>query len=419
MEKQPQDEQQYMMKIGQLSARSGVSRSSIHHYLNVGLLPKPVIAGLNIHLYSGTHLAILREIKRLRDEKNLSLAEIKKRLEKTDWSSPAVEMPDDNTEPLEPASPDSRRGNDLRREQIVEKATDLFSRIGYEAVRIGDITAALRMSKATFYEYFQGKEQLFIECIERLVVEIVPREGWKAIREETDYFKKQNLRARHFLNSFPGYSGILQQARIFSRVDNQEMAAKAKETFNIMTRPLQTDIENARRQGAIRPFDAEIVAHMLLGQIEGLGWKMMVDPGLDLEQVMESINDLLRYGLVPREVSDKPIGENMSFYANVLDIQGVETMIGQPRFDGRDYLEAKAGEALIKISPGHTNSLKVDQVETDSLRLSVSSVGDQVLTVTVPVGLKVTGQTSFGEFSIPMDKVAEIRFKDHPASSIQ
>ena len=51
MENQSETDDHDMMKIGPLSARSGVSRSSIHHYLNLGLLPKPVTAGLNIHLY--------------------------------------------------------------------------------------------------------------------------------------------------------------------------------------------------------------------------------------------------------------------------------------------------------------------------------------------------------------------------------
>ena len=207
-----------MMKIGQLSAASGVGRSTIHHYLNLGLLPKPETAGLNVHLYGPVHLAILREIKRLREEPGMSLAEIKIWVDRQDPEVLAEKAADGAfvLPAAEETGSEVRKTGGVKREQIVETATELFSRLGYEAVRISDITDALRMSKATFYEYFQGKEQLFIECIERLTVDIVPREGWQSIREERDYFKRQRLRARQFLESFPGYSGILQQARLFS-----------------------------------------------------------------------------------------------------------------------------------------------------------------------------------------------------------
>ena len=349
----------------------------------------------------------------------MSLTEIRERLNKMDWSHSPDELINRHNEYMETAATSSvnRKINDVKREQIVEKATELFSRIGYEAVRVSDITDALRMSKATFYEYFQGKEQLFIGCIERLVVEIVPREGWQSIKQEENYFKRQKIRARQFLNSFPGYSGILQQARIFSRVENQEMAAKAKETFNIMTRPLKRDIEKACSKGAIRPFDPEIGAHMLLGLIEGLGWKMMVDPSMDVEQLTDAVIDMLMHGLLPRGEIDGESPRNSGLYAQIIDIRGAETIVECPMFADLDYLEARTGEALVKLNLQNTRSLTVEQVEADCIKLSVFSCLDHVLPVTIFVGIRLTGQTPFGEFCIPMEKVKLVRFGVQPPST--
>ena len=70
-----------LMKISQLSSASGVSKSSIHYYMNIGLLHKPVKIGLNTHFYDDSHLLCLNKIKELRKNQNLPLNKIKKIIE--------------------------------------------------------------------------------------------------------------------------------------------------------------------------------------------------------------------------------------------------------------------------------------------------------------------------------------------------
>ena len=416
MDRQTKTNPRNPMKIGRLAALSGINRSSIHHYLNLGLLPKPDTAGLNIHFYNRTHLAMLREIKRLRDEEKMSLAEIREWMAQQDWTD--LDKWPGGTTAESPEPPDSsseiRKTQDLKRDQIIETATDLFSRSGHENVRISDITDALRMSKATFYEYFQGKEQLFVECIKRLAVVIVPREMWHAFREERDYFERQKLRAREFLKSFPGYSGILQQARIFSKVGNPELAAKAKETFQLMAGPLKKDIEYAQNNGMIRSFDPEIGSHMLLGLAEGIGWKLITDPDLDLDQVISPLLDLIRFGLSPGRAPGETGRPDTACSARILDVQGIETTVNEPRFNGRDYLEGRIGEALVKVVLNNVTSLGVAQVKDEGLELSVLASRDQAMTVRVDRDIEVSGSTTFGEVRIPLEKVARIMALNNP-----
>jgi AcrR family transcriptional regulator len=62
----------------------------------------------------------------------------------------------------------SRRHTDqgnVRKQQLLDCAADLFSTRGYAATRIADICAAAGVAKGLFYWYFENKEALFAELV--------------------------------------------------------------------------------------------------------------------------------------------------------------------------------------------------------------------------------------------------------------
>jgi DNA-binding transcriptional MerR regulator len=69
------------MRMAELAERSGVARETIHFYLREGLLPRPRKGGKTVAYYDEEHLERLRTIRRLREEKYLPLAVIKRLLE--------------------------------------------------------------------------------------------------------------------------------------------------------------------------------------------------------------------------------------------------------------------------------------------------------------------------------------------------
>ena len=209
------------MKIAKLCKESGLTRSTIHHYLNIGLLHRPRQAGLNLRLFDETHLNRLRQIRWLRENERLPLAQIKELLDRVEPQDAVQSIPesgagrngelDSGEEEGEGRARDQGRKN---REMILDAAIKLFSEQGYENTRISDITDALHMGKGTFYVYFKNKKELFMECIDRLTVTIVPEEAWAEIRSEKGYERKTRRRAVAFLDAFPGFRGILNLLRI-------------------------------------------------------------------------------------------------------------------------------------------------------------------------------------------------------------
>jgi DNA-binding transcriptional MerR regulator len=69
------------LRMRELSERSGVPRETIHFYLREGLLPRPRKGGRTVAYYGEDHLSRLRTIRRLREEKYLPLAVIRRLLD--------------------------------------------------------------------------------------------------------------------------------------------------------------------------------------------------------------------------------------------------------------------------------------------------------------------------------------------------
>ncbi len=69
-----------LMRMADLSRLSGLSRETIHFYLREGLLPRPQKGGRTVAFYTDEHVQRLAAIRRLREEKFLPLAVIRRLL---------------------------------------------------------------------------------------------------------------------------------------------------------------------------------------------------------------------------------------------------------------------------------------------------------------------------------------------------
>ena len=66
-----------------------------------------------------------------------------------------------------------KRARELRRDAILKAASTLFGRNGYHATSVADVLAAAGISRGTFYLYFDNKDSLFLELMERFIQRIM------------------------------------------------------------------------------------------------------------------------------------------------------------------------------------------------------------------------------------------------------
>ena len=170
-------------KLSQLCRTADFHPSTVHYYMKIGLLHKPRKVGLGVYLYDDSHLKRLKKIRSLRRSENLPLSDIKARLpldaenDRPSGTAKAGESGPSRSDGLSDV-----RGSDqaeLIRTKILDVATLLFSKKGYDGTRISDITDTLDMAKGSFYLQFKDKRDLFIGCIERLAYIIVPEDRGK------------------------------------------------------------------------------------------------------------------------------------------------------------------------------------------------------------------------------------------------
>ena len=159
-----------MYTISELVALTGVPPATVHHYLREGVIPKPKRLASNRYVYGQRHLLALRLIRRLREERGLSLPMIRQimpellALEGEDAFRP--EMWDRALAPRMAR----RRPPAVR---LMQAAKDAFARRGYADVNVDDICKAARIAKGSFYRHHRSKEDLFFAAAESLASDAV------------------------------------------------------------------------------------------------------------------------------------------------------------------------------------------------------------------------------------------------------
>ena len=145
------------LAVSELSARSGVPVSTIHHYRRLGLLPPPVVVDGRRLRYGDEHVRALRLIRRLRERRGLALSRI------------AAILPTllaSEQEAFRPAMwdrlLDARASADPTLAALLDVAVAEFSARSFDAVTVADLAAAAGVGKHTFYRYFDSKEVAFV-----------------------------------------------------------------------------------------------------------------------------------------------------------------------------------------------------------------------------------------------------------------
>lgn len=400
------------MKIAQLSRESGLTRSTIHHYVNIGLLHKPRQEGLNLHLFDETHLDRLKKIRRLREDEGLSLPRIKELLDRTLPLGETEEAPETNgpvpTAKTRGASSPAAEQSRRNRDKILDVAIKLFSEKGYENTKISDITDSLHMGKGTFYVYFKNKKELFMECIDRLTVTIVPRESWDEIRNEQDYLQKTYKRGVVFLKAFPDFRGILNLLRAALGGNDPTLARKAKETFKILSAPMAKDLRRAIANGELRPDqDVELAAHLQLVIAEALGDWLMIEPGYSVEEGMRVLLDMFTHGFTQPGAEAWRPDAGSAEPGVVEDGKGVSTRLEGLSVDGRSGLSGKRGEADVDVAFSKMASVNM-QKEGSGQVAKVTMKDGQSLEIEVDGERVLSGKAAFGSFRIPLNRVNRI-----------
>ena len=188
-----------------------------------------------------------------------------------------------------------------RRDQILQAASIVFSRIGFHAANVSDIAAEAHASQGTIYHYFTSKEELFMAAFE----------AW-----ETESFYQEVQAATD------GTASAAEQLRWLAYGMGERMAQAVeimpasvefwshiyrntaiRESFRLIFSGLRTAlaklIQDGIAQGEFVPIDSEAVATLFISIYDGLILQWLADPqSVDWQTESTTLVDLVFHGLL-------------------------------------------------------------------------------------------------------------------------
>jgi AcrR family transcriptional regulator len=400
-------------KLAQLCQTADFHPSTVHYYVKIGLLQKPCKVGLGVYLYDDSHLKTLKRIRILRRSENLPLSDIKDRLQ----SDPEIDLQAGPVRageavPGQQEGPPAVLGSEktgLSQTKILDVATELFSKKGYEGTRINDITDTLHMAKGSFYLHFKDKRELFIACIERLTYVIVPENTWEDIANERDYTVRQAKRTVAFLKAFPSYAGILNLVKMTAMGEDPSLAQKAKEVFASIVKPIVRDFRRAVAEGIVREIDEEFFAYAVLGMAENVGYKLMTDPNYDLYRSVEKYVDIISRGVLPQTGAHPEAAETRRPSGKITDVKGEAVKVREIVFGGKPYLVGRLGEGEIRLDTEKIAFILLDHKGPDCT-VEVTLTNGEKTTLEQDGNLIVSAASSVGLYTIPFHRLRSISF---------
>lgn len=219
---------------------------------------------------------------------------------------------------------------DIRRAELLDRATALFVQHGYDNVSLNDLIAAVGVSKGAFYHWFPSKDELITALAERsardqfaAIEEAIARCGGTALDRLNAL-----LQAGFDVKMRMGAPEHLAAMVSLLRPENAHLYGRIVAVSEDLVRPLLARvISDGVREGVFRTFDADGVADMILGLSARVNANVVQIVDATDQSGRDHAIDVLTsrlelHGLAVDRILELPDGS-----LNVLDRAQVETMV--------------------------------------------------------------------------------------------
>lgn len=184
------------------------------------------------------------------------------------------------------------------RDQLIQRALELFERNGYPRTSVEDIVSAAGLTKGAFYHHFQSKEEV-LEIIHNDYVDAQLEMCEKVIGQYTDPREQLAQIARRTITGLGEYrahvSVYLQDRRFLTGVRRGNVTMKRNQVDRIFT----GIIERGAASGVFREdVDPKLVAFGLIGMYAWVINWWRPDGPLSLEEIADQYIEIFLGGLL-------------------------------------------------------------------------------------------------------------------------
>lgn len=185
-----------------------------------------------------------------------------------------------------------------KRDAVLRAAVALFNQRGFYATSLNDVARALEVSKPTIYHYFDNKEEILFECLDRGIRNI--RDAGRAAEKlGGDGMTRLTAYLREYGRVVTSDFGSL-VARTADRDLAPVTRARVRASKREIDATLRRVVEEGMRDGTIAQGDARIVTFTLSGALNYIAHWYDPDASMSAAQVAEQCVSTLILGLAPR-----------------------------------------------------------------------------------------------------------------------
>jgi AcrR family transcriptional regulator len=187
-----------------------------------------------------------------------------------------------------------------RRRTVLDAGLRVFSDKGYHQTRVSDIIEEAGIARGTFYLYFDSKNAIFHELLDRLLERIGANVVGVDLGDEAPPVRDQLLvSVRRILGAFREDPALAKFVLREAVGIDAEIDKKLEDFYDQLHVWLSASLENGQRIGLVRAIDTESVAWCIIGSVKQFLQLVLEKPDsdLDLDHLSEVILDFNLQGI--------------------------------------------------------------------------------------------------------------------------
>lgn len=207
----------------------------------------------------------------------------------------------DGTRPGDGRTARAERRRSERKAQVVQAATRRIARQGYVNTSVADVIDEAGISRGTFYLYFESRDALFEEIVDRFVSELESTIEIVTLEDDapTEKVLANFRRAIELLADNPDLTKVLFREAVGQ---SEAVDVRINAFYEFMRRMVVGALRKGRLRGLIRPVDESILAPAIVGAVkEVVHTQLVLGQGtVDPERIAGAILDFAINGLRAR-----------------------------------------------------------------------------------------------------------------------
>jgi AcrR family transcriptional regulator len=198
----------------------------------------------------------------------------------------------------------ARHLREERRRQILDAALRVFAEKGYHGTSIADVVDAAGVARGTFYLYFEGKNQIFVELLDELLAtfraSVRGIDPSPAAAPLVDQVVASVVRILEVASSSRALATVLFREAL---VLDDESGGRVLAFEQQLLAWIAGSLANGVRLGLLRAHDTDVVATVIYGSIRQVIHRFVVVDGerFDREHVARELVMHHLMGLLARE----------------------------------------------------------------------------------------------------------------------